>query len=74
MSDAAEPTSPRPCVNCGRTAVEHWVRPGVGAMFCEPSASGSDTKYDRGALTPAERKTDELFESALRAVVSALTS
>jgi hypothetical protein len=69
---ATDTREPRPCANCGQPAVEHWVRPGVGSMFCEPVASGSNAKYDRGALTPDEQRNTKRIESALRAVVGVL--
>ena len=59
----------RPCANCGRQAVDHWVRPGIGAMYCE--RKGSD-RYDRGELTPEEQAKEARLISALGLTVAIL--
>jgi len=64
----------KPCANCGKSAVEHWVRPGVGSMYCERSASVSDAKYDPGPLTPAEHEEAQNLGAALRVVVAFLAA
>jgi len=61
---------PRSCVFCGKPAVQHWVRPGVGSMYCERSPS--EDKYDRGTLTPDEQAESARIEAALRTVVGIL--
>ena len=60
----------RPCANCGEPAVSHWVRTGIGSMYCE--RAGSEDKYDRGTLTPDEQRECARLESALRSVVGVL--
>ena len=73
MGDPSAPKgegTSRLCASCGKRPVEHWVRPGVGSMYCE--RSGVDAKYERGDLSPSEQAESARIESALRAVVGSL--